>query len=136
MDAAHKLLKITGILLAIALIMAAPGWAQPTLNVPTSVALSGTGGQTANVTSSGAPATQITYSIGTPQYANDNNGQAFVPWLGVSGGTTTPATLNFSLISTTGLIQGTHTATVTLTPTDASGAAAQTITVTYSSGNP
>src|SRR5260370_10437222 len=130
MDAAHKPLKITGILLSIALIMAAPGWAQtPVLNVPTSVALSGTGGQSANITSSGAPTTQITYSIGTPQYANDNNGQAFVPWLGVSGGTTTPATLFFSLISASGLIQGTHTATVTLTPDATTGAVAQTITV-------
>src|SRR5215831_14274993 len=99
MDAAHKVLKISGILLSIALMMAAPGWAQPTLNVPTSVALSGTGGQIVNVTSSAAPATQITYSIGQPQYADDNNGQAHAPWLGVSGGTTTPAQLNFSLVS-------------------------------------
>src|SRR4249919_1471652 len=131
MDAAHKLIKPAGLLLIVALLVAAPGWAQtPVLTVPSTVSLAGTGGQLVNVTSSGAPATQITYSIGAPQYANDNGGQQFSPWLGVSGGTTTPATLQFSVISTAGLNQGTHTAQVTLTPDATTGAVPQTITVT------
>src|SRR6266540_3963544 len=110
MDAAHKLIKATCFLLAIAFLLAAPGWAQtPTLVVTTSVTLSGTGGQNVNVTSSATPTTEITYAIGNPPYSNDNN-RVPINWLRVTGETTTPALLSFNLFQTSGLIQGTHTA--------------------------
>jgi uncharacterized protein (TIGR03437 family) len=131
MDAAHRLTIRAGLLFLTALLMVAPGLAQPTLQVATSVTLAGTGGQNLNVTSSGDA---ITYTIGAPVYSADNNG---VHWLGVTGGTTTPATLSFNVIATAGLAQGTHTATVTLTPTPPpAGVQPVTITVTFSSGNP
>ncbi len=129
MDAAHKLIKTAVLFLLVALLMAAPGWAQaPTLNVTTSVSLSGTGGQDVPVTSSGA---QITYAIGAPDYSSDpsTNGA----WLRVTGGTTTPTTLAFNLGTVSGLSQGTHTATVTLMPDSVTGASAVMITVTYTS---
>jgi uncharacterized protein (TIGR03437 family) len=127
MDAAHKLIKTAGLLFAVALLLAVPGWSQTTLNVSSaSVSLSGTGGQTVSVTSSGSP---ITYTTATV-YSSDSGSSM---WLAVSGGTTTPAQLTFSIFNTAGLSQGTHTATVTLTPTDPAILAVP-ITVTYSSG--
>ena len=138
MDAAHRLIKIAGLLVVIALLMAMPGWAQavvPVLTVPSAVNLAGTGGQFVTVTSSTSPATEITFTIDIA-YAADNNGQVPPNWLAVNGPKTTPAGLNFNLISTPGLIQGTHTATVTRPPTDPVGFAAVMITVTYTSGNP
>src|ERR1039458_2217459 len=93
MDAAQRLLKNSAILAATALLMATVGLAQPTLNVATSVTMAGTGGQDVSVTSSGSPTTEITYAIGAPSYAADGGGS----WLGVTGGTTTPASLSFSL---------------------------------------
>src|ERR1035437_405444 len=93
MDAAQRLLKNSAILAATALLMATVGLAQPTLNVATSVTMAGTGGQDVSVTSSGSPTTEITYSIGAPSYAADGGGS----WLGVTGGTTTPASLSFTL---------------------------------------
>src|SRR4051812_28211392 len=113
MDAADRITTRAGLLLVSALLMAAPIGAQ-TLQVPLNVNLAGTGGQQVSVTSSAPATSEITYTIGAPQYASDNNGQAFAPWLGVSGGTVTPAQLTFSLVSSSGLNQGTHTATVTL----------------------
>jgi uncharacterized protein (TIGR03437 family) len=96
------------------------------------VSLSGTQGQNVSITSSVA-ATQITYAIGAPDYSSDSstNGR----WLTVQGGTTTPATLSFNIFQTSGLSQGTHTASVTLTPDASTGAAALVINVTYNSGS-
>jgi len=125
MDAAHKIFR-TAILSATALLLANAGLAQtPVLQAPTSVALFGTGGQNANITSSGAA---IDFTIGAPVYASDDGN-----WLSVSGGTTTPATLSFNLARAP-FTEGVKQATVTLTPSAASGAAAVTITVTYTSG--
>ncbi len=136
MDAANRLIKTAGLLFVIALLLAAPGWAQtPVLNVPPTVSLSGTGGQNVNVTST-PPSTPITFTIGAPQYAADNNGVAFGSWLVVNGGTTTPTTLSFGPGNFSGLQQGTHTATVTLTPNATTGAVPVTTTVTYTSNNP
>src|ERR1017187_7323196 len=131
MDAAQRLLKNSAILAATALLMATVGLAQPTLNVATSVTMAGTGGQDVSVTSSGSPTTEITYAIGAPSYAADGGGS----WLGVTGGTTTPASLSFSLARAP-LTGGAHVATVTLTPDPvlSPGVAAVTITVTYNSG--
>src|ERR1022692_1788301 len=131
MDAAQRLLKNSAILAATALLMATVGLAQPTLNVATSVTMAGTGGQDVSVTSSGSPATEITYAIGAPSYAADGGGS----WSGVpSGSQTTPALLSFSLARAP-LTGGAHQATVTLTPTSPANAAAVTITVTYNSGS-
>ena len=132
MDAAHKLLKITGILLSIALIMAAPGWAQtPVLNVSTNtVSLSSTfTQQTVNTSSTGDP---ITYTIGATDYSSDPATNGI--WLNVTGVTTTPGTVTFTVFQTAGLSSATHTATVTLTPTAPGGVAAQVITITYTPG--
>ena len=118
MDAAHKLLKNLAILLALSLLMAAPGWAQ-TLQAPATVTIGSSGFNTASVTSStGSPngSTEITYTIGAPNYSGDTSGSTNTNWLAVSGGTTTPATLTFSLRTTAGLNTN-ASATVTLTPT-------------------
>jgi uncharacterized protein (TIGR03437 family) len=137
MDAAHRLIRSTGLLFAIGLLIAAPGWAQPTLVAPSNVSLSGSGGQLVNVTSSAAGTTEINFNTSTA-YANDNGGVT-IPWLGVSGAGTTPASLNFNVVTTAGLNQGTHQATVTLTPTSTVPAGAVppavTITVTFTSGS-
>ena len=126
MDAAQKLLKASAILLAFALLMAAPGWAV-TLNVTsTSVAIP-TASRTSDpvsVTSSASPTTEITFASSI-NYAGD------VAWLGVSGGTTTPTSLTFTANSVSGFSATVHTAYVTLTPNTPSGVAAVQITVTY-----
>ena len=118
MDAAHKLLKNLAILLVLSLLMAAPGWAQ-TLQVPSTVTIGSSGSNTASVTSStGTPSgsTEITYTIGTPDYSGDTSGSTNTNWLAVSGGTTTPSTLFFSIRTTAG-VNNNASATVTLTPT-------------------
>src|ERR1035437_9803873 len=125
MDAAQRLLKNSAILAATALLMATVGLAQPTLNVATSVTMAGTGGQDVTVTSSGSPTTEISYSIGAPSYAADGGGS----WLGVTGGTTTPASLSFSLARAP-FTGGAPAATAPLPPSPPANAAAVTITVT------
>ena len=60
MDTAQKLLKTSAILIAIALLMAAPGWAQPALLAPSTVTIGATGSNSANVASS---ATAITFTL-------------------------------------------------------------------------
>ena len=118
MDAAHKLLKNLAILLVLSLLMAAAGWSQ-TLQAPATVTIGSSGSNSANITSStGFPngSTEITYTIGTPDYTGDTSGSANKNWLAVSGGTVTPASLNFSVVTTAGLNTG-ASATVTLTPT-------------------
>src|ERR1035441_10630082 len=85
MDAAQKLLKASAILLAFALLMAAPGWAV-TLNVTSTTVAIPIASRTSDpvsVTSSASPTTEITFATSI-NYAGD------VAWLGVSGGTTTP----------------------------------------------
>src|ERR1035437_5727910 len=130
MDAAQKLLKTSAILFAIALLMAVPGWAQPTLLAPSTVTIGATGSAFTGVTSSAAGTTEITYTVAT-SYSADTSGSG--SWLVVTpNGTTTPASLSFGLRnnSTAGLNLG-ATATGTLTPTCPAGVAAVTITVTF-----
>src|SRR2546423_8577472 len=128
MDAAHKFIKAAGLVLIIALVLAVPGWAQPTLNAPANVTFS-VGGASAQIASSASPATEITFTVGAPVYANDNNGVA-EHWISIPANTgTTPTTLQFNTGNFSGLIQGTHTATVTLTPTAPAGVAPVTITI-------
>src|SRR5674476_973299 len=96
MDAAQKLLKTSAILLAIALLTAAPGWAQPTLLAPSTVTIGATGSAFTGVTSSAAGTTEITYTVAT-SYSADTSGSG--SWLVVTpNGTTTPASLSLSLI--------------------------------------
>jgi uncharacterized protein (TIGR03437 family) len=126
MDAAQKLLKASAILLAFALLMAAPGWAI-TLNVPsTTVAIpvASRVSDPVSVTSSASPATEITFATSI-DYAGD------VAWLNVSGGATTPTTLTFTALNVGGFSATVHTATVTLTPSSPAGVAAVQITVIY-----
>ena len=127
MDAAQKLLKASAILLAIALLMAAPGWAQPTLVVPGTVAIGAAGSNDASVTSSAAGTTEITYTIGLPDYSADPGAPA---WLTVTGGTTTPTSLHFQARNVAGLSSAMHSATVILHPTAPAGADSA-ITVTF-----
>src|SRR5215475_1609919 len=97
MDAAQKLLRTSALVLAISLLLSAPGWAQ-SLQAPTSVTIGNTGSASASITSSAAGTTEINYTI-TTSYPNDptNSGN----WLTVSGGTATPATLIFGLRNNT-----------------------------------
>src|ERR1017187_3447692 len=126
MDAAQKLLKASAILLAFALLMAAPGWAV-TLNVAsTTVAIpvASRVSEPVSVTSSASPTTEITFATSI-NYAGD------VAWLSVSGGNMTPASLQFTALNVGGFSATVHTATVTLTPSSPAGVAAVQITVTY-----
>ena len=123
MDAAQKLLKTSALLLAIALLLAAPGWAQPTLLAPSNVSIGSSGSNSASVTSSAAGTTEISYTIGAFNYSGDTTG-APSGWLSdISGTATTPSNLNFQVRTTAGLTQG-SSATVTLTPTAPAGVAA------------
>jgi uncharacterized protein (TIGR03437 family) len=134
MDAAHKLLKNLAILLVLSLLMTAAGWSQ-TLQAPSAVTIGSSGSNFAFVTSSASP-TEITYTIGSPDYSIDST--TSLHWLTVSpaSGTslkTVPAPgneLQFTA-STAGGLTGTHSAKVTLTPTAPTGLAAVTITVTF-----
>src|ERR1035437_5019452 len=128
MDTAQKLLKTSAILRAIALLMAAPGWAQPTLLAPATVTIGVTGSSSANVASSDG-ATAISFTVAT-SYSVDTTGSG--SWLVVtpSGISTTPAFLTFGLRngSSSGITSG-ASARVTLHPTN--GAADVVITVTF-----
>src|ERR1035438_5037435 len=91
MDAAQKLLKASAILLAFALLMAAPGWAV-TLNVAsTTVAIpvASRVSEPVSVTSSASPTTEITFTTSI-NYAGD------VAWLFCVGGNMTPTSLQRS----------------------------------------
>ena len=100
MDAAQKLLRTSALVLAVSLLMAAPGWAQ-TLVVNTAVVIGSTGSSDQAVTSSAGDATPITYTIGAPAYSGGRTG-----WLNVSGGTTTPASLHFALAGSSAGLDG------------------------------
>src|ERR1035441_5352867 len=125
MDAAQKLLKASAILLAFALLMAAPGWAV-TLNVASTTVVIPVASRTSDPVS-------VTSSDGTTAitFATSINYGGDVAWLGVSGGITTPTSLTFTANSVSGFSATVHTATVTLTPTIPAGVAAVQITVTY-----
>jgi uncharacterized protein (TIGR03437 family) len=138
MDAAQKLLKTSAILLAIALLMAAPGWAQtPTLVAPSSVVIGNTTvSDPVSVTSSDGT-TVITYTISAPDYSVDGSGSR-TGWLSAPSGTgfTTPtASLIFRIPTTAGVNSG-ASAKITLTPTAPASAVGGpvTITVTFSPG--
>src|ERR1019366_9784464 len=91
MDAAQKLLKASAILLAFALLMAAPGWAV-TLNVASttvSIPVASRVSDPVSVTSSDGT-TAITFTRATTYASGD------VAWLGVSGGGVTPTSLQFT----------------------------------------
>ena len=138
MDAAQKLFKHSRHFLAlvVALLLSAPGWAfdAPSFNVsPSQVTLSGTNpGVGVNVGSSGAA---IKFSVSQPDYSSDPTCPQFAcNWLRATPeGTTTPTVVDLNLFQTGGLTPAVHTAKVTLTATDGSGAAPAVITVTYNS---
>src|ERR1039457_3437757 len=108
---AQRLLKTSALLPVIALLIAAPGWAQ-TLQAPPSVTIGNTGFNTAPVTSSdaGTTNTAISFTI-TTSTAGDTSGSG--NWLVVtpSGTATTPANLSFSLRNNTtaGIYSGAST---------------------------
>src|ERR1035437_1654397 len=127
MDAAQRLLKTTALLPVVALLMAAPGWAQ-TLVAPPNVTIGNTGSASAFVTSSAAGTTEITYTSGT-SYSTDNSGSG--NWLVVTPSSlTTPASLSFSLRNnTTAGINSGASAMVTLTPTGPTGVSSTPVTI-------
>jgi len=119
MDAAKRLLNTTALLPVIALLMAAPGWAQ-TLIVPTTVTIGSTGYASANVTSTAAGTTEIAFTVSGPNYSADTTGSR-TGWLTASSTSpNTPATLSFTIQTTAGVYSG-ASAVVTLTPTGPSG---------------
>src|ERR1035437_9293842 len=134
MDAAQKLFKTSAILLAIALSMAAPGWAQtPTLVAPASVVIgSTTVSDPVSVTSSAAGTTEITYTIGAPDYTVDGSGSR-TGWLNAPSGTFTTPTDNLIFrIPTLAQVNSGATARITLTPTAPASAVGGTVTITVS----
>src|ERR1017187_4690197 len=128
---AKRLLKTSALLPVIALLIAAPGWAQ-TLQAPPSVTIGNTGFNTAPVTSSdaGTTNTAISFTIATST-AGDTSGSG--NWLVVtpSGTATTPANLSFSLRNNTtaGIYSG-ASAVITLTPTGPCGFSITPVTIT------
>ena len=129
MDAAQKLLKNFRSCTCVSLLMAAPGWAQPQLLTSSSVTIGSTGSADAGVSSS-ARGPEITYTIGTPNYSGDTTGSR-TGWLAVTGGTTTPSTLHFSIRTTAG-VNPVPRPPSPCTPTSPAGVAPVTITVTFS----
>jgi uncharacterized protein (TIGR03437 family) len=129
MDAAQKLLKVSAILFALALLMAAPGWAQ-SLIVPNTVSIGISHAAVASVTSSATNSgVEITYTIGTPEYSIGD-----VPWLTVTGPIKTSGGntyLNFVAHDIAFASVAPHPATVTLTPTNPSGLLAVSILVLF-----
>src|ERR1035441_3325086 len=127
MDAAQRLLKTTALLPVVALLMAAPGWAQ-TLVAPPNVTIGNTGSASAFVTSSAAGTTEITYTSGT-SYSTDNSGSG--NWLVVTPSSlTTPASLSFSLRNnTTAGINSGASAMVTLTDRKSVGVSSTPVTI-------
>jgi uncharacterized protein (TIGR03437 family) len=137
MDAAKKFYKNTGILLfiALALVLAAPAWAQPALQLNSNIinlnqsTLSGG----VNVTSSGAAIT-FTANI-TGLTANGGNGQWLRFPLGTSNQFTTPSSVVVEIGNFAGMVAGTYSATITLTPSAPAGVAPATISVTWLNGS-
>src|SRR5215831_13196517 len=121
MDAVQKLLKSSFLfpVLLIALLSAAPAWGQQFVLSSNTVTCAGTscpGNGTVNITSTGA---NIQYSVSQPNYSSDTGTNGI--WLVVTptgGPNTTPGSVTFSLGNLSGLTQGFHTATVTITATD------------------
>lgn len=138
MDAAHTYFGRTVLFLAIALLMVIPGYAQvtPAFNLNSSnsnsVTVSPTPSSAAVVSVAGTEAdgvTPITFAASVVSYAAGDPS-----WLSVtaSGPLRTPVTLYFQIGAQAGQLQpGLHTAAVTLTDTNGSGAPAARITITY-----
>jgi len=133
MDAAQKLIKHSSLLpaLLIALCLSAPAWAQPSFVLSpssTSVTLTNTSGQDISLTSSLAGTTEISFSVGAPQYDSTSSPNI---WLGVTyTATTTPATVSFRVANTSLLQPGPHQATVTVTATSPAGVTNSPLTFT------
>jgi uncharacterized protein (TIGR03437 family) len=126
MDAAQKLIKNIAILTAATLLLSTVGLAANLVATPTTVVLPpATAFHTAAVSSSDGT-TVINYTIGATNY---NGGDP--AWLTVTGGTATPATLNFQARGVAFVSASPHTATVTLTPTTGTPVM---ITVSYDTG--
>ena len=144
MDAAYTSLKKTASFLALALLISAAASAQPAFilnggNNATSITLVANQSTAVSVVSSTAPATQITY-MATVQYQNGD-----LAWLCLNNPLNTPCDTATAQITPNNLFVlvgqnaadlsiGTHSATVTLTATDGSGAGG-TITVTYTTNS-
>ncbi|HXK05818.1 MAG TPA: hypothetical protein VMS37_25680 [Verrucomicrobiae bacterium] len=94
----------------------------------TSVTLTNTSGQDISLTSSLAGTTEISFSVGTPQYDNTSSPNI---WLGVNvTNATTPATISFRVANTSLLQPGPHQATVTVTATNPAGVPNSPLTFT------
>jgi uncharacterized protein (TIGR03437 family) len=135
MDATHKYFSKTVLFLATALLMVAPGLAQPTFVLngtsnTASISL-GTGYVAVSVVASDGSAIAFTPAV---VYANEpnfvNNWLRFPPTS--SNGFATPTTLYFSVANTSGMVPGvTYQATVTLNSSGPSG----TINVSFTYGS-
>src|SRR5216683_5316467 len=130
MDAAKKTHTNTRLLLliALALVLAAPGWSQaPAFSLSTNAVTfnQSVTGTSVSVGSSGANIS-FTRSI---VYASDGGNGIWL--LANADSPSTPANLNLSIANTAGMAAGTYTATVTLNPSSPAGVAAATITVTF-----
>jgi hypothetical protein len=142
MDAAYTSLKKTASFLALALLISAAASAQPAFvlnggNNATSITLVG---NTSTAVSVASTAAQITYRA-TTQYQG-----ADLPWLCLNNPLNSPCDTATAQVTPNNLFIlvgqnsgdlsiGTHTATVTLTATDGSGAVAGTITVSYTTNS-
>ena len=143
MDAAHKLCKNKALLLlALALMVAAPVMAQTpafalsanTVNLNQSV----TSGAV-DVTSTG---TAITFTAAISGLSAGGGNGIWLAFTAGSGGTltttgtlTTPKTVGVQISNTAGMLAGTYTATVTLTPSAPTGVTATSFTVSWTNGS-
>jgi uncharacterized protein (TIGR03437 family) len=146
--------KRTAFLLTLTLLLSAAAYAQtPEFNLngtnSNAIAASIVSTLATNISvASATAATNITYNV-TTSYAGDTGTNPYgVQWLCVNGqsgsscgnvnGLNTPNNLSLSIVGSQAgsalLTNGTHTAAITLTPTDSSGASPATITVSYTPG--
>jgi uncharacterized protein (TIGR03437 family) len=138
MDAAQKLSTRLSLLLLIALTLSAPAWAYDTPQFSLSsntVTCVGTSCPPGSV-SVGSTGDQITYTVSAPDYSNDTGSNG--AWLRISptgAGQTTPGTIQFSLGTSSGLSQGSHTAVVHLNASAPAGVNPVNITVTFNQGS-
>jgi len=137
MDAAKKFYTNTGTLLttALALVLAAPGWAQtPALSLSTPVGLNQSVTSGSVTVMSSIAGTPITYTASISGLsANGGNGV----WLALTSPATqtTTDTVSYHIAQTAGMVAGTYSATVTLTPSAPAGVAPASFVVQWTNGS-
>ena len=138
MDAAHKLCKNKALLpVALALMVAAPGLAQtPAFSLGTTQLSLNQSVLSGSVSVNSSNSTAITFTAAISGLsANGGNGAWLALSPGSAGSLVTPANVSVQIANTAGMVAGTYSATVTLTPSAPAGVTATTFTVSWANGS-